>query len=152
MNEVPADRVREHTAGDVNTELDERAVASVAALLDAPRDELSRRIAELDREWDVERVLEANAASLTLVGALLSLSSRRWIALATIVPAFLLQHALQGWCPPLELIRRLGVRTRKEIDAERVAVKALRGDFEGLPAEASGVDGARRLLDAASRG
>jgi len=43
--------------------------------------------------------------------------------------SFCLQHALQGWCPPLTLFRRLGIRTQREIDDERTALKALRGDF-----------------------
>jgi hypothetical protein len=78
-------------------------------------------------------VLEANASALALAGVLLGATvSRRWLLLAGVVPAFLLQHALQGWCPPLEAIRRLGVRTRGEIDVERAALRALRGDFAGL--------------------
>jgi hypothetical protein len=43
--------------------------------------------------------------------------------------AFLLQHALQGWCPPVPFFRSRGVRTAREIDQERYALKALRGDF-----------------------
>jgi hypothetical protein len=30
------------------------------------------------------------------------------------------------------LLRRLGIRTRGEIDRERYALKALAGDFEGI--------------------
>jgi len=45
------------------------------------------------------------------------------------VTAFLLQHAVQGWCPPLPVLRRLGFRTAREIEVERNALKALRGDF-----------------------
>lgn len=48
-------------------------------------------------------------------------------------PLFLLQHALQGWCPPIEVFRMLGRRSRNELDAERTALKADRGDFDGLP-------------------
>jgi hypothetical protein len=44
-----------------------------------------------------------------------------------------MQHALQGWCPPLPLLRRLGVRTQQEIERERYALKALRGDFDAVP-------------------
>ena len=33
-------------------------------------------------------------------------------------------------------LRRTGVRTRREIDEERYALKALRGDFSGLPPDA----------------
>jgi hypothetical protein len=50
--------------------------------------------------------------------------------------AFLVQHAVQGWCPPLVVLRRRGVRTRREIEEERYALKALRGDFSGLPPDA----------------
>jgi hypothetical protein len=68
------------------------------------------------------------------------------------VATFLLQHALQGWCPPVPLFRSLGVRTASEIDEERYALKALRGDFEDVPAslhhQTNGVEGA---LQAASR-
>lgn len=37
-------------------------------------------------------------------------------------PYHLLQHGLQGWCPPLPVLRRLGVRTRGEIDREKYAL------------------------------
>ncbi len=46
--------------------------------------------------------------------------------------AFLFQHAVQGWCPPVPVLRRLGFRTTYEIDRERYALKALRGDFDGV--------------------
>jgi hypothetical protein len=46
-----------------------------------------------------------------------------------VVTTFLLQHALQGWCPPVPFFRKRGVRTMREIDTERYALKALRGDF-----------------------
>ncbi len=48
------------------------------------------------------------------------------------VAGFLFQHAVQGWCPPVPLFRRLGFRTAREIDHERYALKALRGDFRRL--------------------
>jgi hypothetical protein len=43
-----------------------------------------------------------------------------------------LQHATQGWCPPVPVFRRLGIRTQTEIDHERYALKALRGDFKKI--------------------
>jgi hypothetical protein len=46
-----------------------------------------------------------------------------------VVNGFLLQHSLQGWCPPLAIFRRLGVRTAAEIEYERSMLKANRGDF-----------------------
>jgi hypothetical protein len=47
----------------------------------------------------------------------------------------LLVHASHGWYPLLPLFRRLGVCTRDEIERERFALKAIRGDFDGLPGE-----------------
>lgn len=58
---------------------------------------------------------------------------RRWFIFPAFVAGFLLQHAVQGWCPPLPVLRRLGFRTQPEIDYERYALKSLRGDFCNLP-------------------
>ncbi|WBK02028.1 hypothetical protein MMG94_05570 [Methylocystis parvus OBBP] len=92
---------------------------------------IGERLSELDREWDVERALEANASTVALAGLALGLlGDRRWLAIPVAVAGFLLQHAVQGWCPPLPVLRRLGFRTSHEIDQERYALKALRGDFQ----------------------
>jgi hypothetical protein len=95
--------------------------------------EIDGRLAELDREWDIERTLETTAASFMLGGTLLGLLRHRaFLALPLAVGAFLLQHALQGWCPPAAVLRRQGVRTAAEIGRERAALKALRGDFASV--------------------
>jgi F0F1-type ATP synthase assembly protein I len=100
--------------------------------------QLTQRIRELEAEWDIERTLEANAATAVLVGVGLGvLVDRRFFALPGIVGGFLLQHALQGWCPPLPIFRSLGVRTQSEIDREIFALKAIRGDFKRVDATKS---------------
>ncbi len=96
-------------------------------------EEIDARLAELDREWDLERVLEANAAGVALVGMLLGLTRHRgFLALPLVAAGFLLQHALQGSCAPVRLLRRRGVRTAVEIASERAALKSLRGDFAAV--------------------
>ncbi|AKJ32172.1 hypothetical protein [Caldimonas brevitalea] len=88
------------------------------------------RLRELDREWDLERCLETGAASFSLVGMALGLTvNRKWLLVPAAVAGFLLQHTLQGWCPPLPVLRRLGIRSADEINRERYALKVLRGDF-----------------------
>jgi hypothetical protein len=88
----------------------------------APR-EIEQRLHELDHEWDIERAIEANAASIALAGiALGAFVNRRFLLLPAAVAGFLLQHALQGWCPPVPILRRLGYRTQTEIEAERRAL------------------------------
>ena len=66
---------------------------------------------------------------------------RRWLVggLAFLLGA-MLAHTLVGQCPSLPLYRRLGVRTREEIDWERYALKVLRGDFAGFEGRGSDVD------------
>ncbi len=96
--------------------------------------QIHRRLEELDQEWDIERTLETNASTLALLGvALGAFVNKRFLALPALVTGFLLQHALQGWCPPVPFFRRRGVRTSTEIERERYALKALRGDFQPVP-------------------
>ncbi|CAN5323809.1 hypothetical protein BH23VER1_BH23VER1_13700 [soil metagenome] len=86
---------------------------------------------------------------MAFTGCLLAATvDRRWIVLPMAVTAFLLQHAVQGWCPPLPLIRRLGVRTQREIEEERMALKLLRGDFKQVGAEEGATPAPSDLLDA----
>jgi hypothetical protein len=100
---------------------------------------IERRLMELDREWDIERVLELNASVAALTGMTLGATvDRRWFLLSALVAGFLLQHAVQGWCPPIPILRRLGFRTPSKIDEERYALKAMRGDFIEVHANANG--------------
>lgn len=127
------DRVRDHTDSNVNAEIDSEIVASIRHYSTQPEHAISARINQLDREWDVERILEANASTIAFIGTLLGAFVNPWFLLIPgTVTAFLFQHATQGWCPPLPIIRRMGKRTRNEIDVEKFAMKALRGDFDRL--------------------
>lgn len=127
------DRVRAQTAERINDKIDQRTRLRLQRAAGAPPAVLSRLIADLDEEWDIERWLETNAALLALGGTLLGrFVNKKFLVVPCLVLPFLLQHALQGWCPPVPLLRRKGVRTRREIDAEKYALKALRGDFAGL--------------------
>ena len=130
-------RVEQHTDETINKKIRLQTERQISHTANRGPSEINRRLKELDQEWDMERTLEANAASLALVGlGLGTLVNRRFLALPAVVAGFLLQHAIQGWCPPVPVFRRLGVRTAREISAERYALKALRGDFEHLPTQA----------------
>jgi hypothetical protein len=132
-----AKRVPEHTATDVNLAIADRAKESIA-YYDGHREQIPRRLAELDREWDVERMLATGSSGLSLAGlALARAGLRRWLYLPLVVQGFYLQHTLQGWCPPLPVLRRLGFRTPAEIEFERNRLKALlRENAEEKPATA----------------
>ena len=130
MSLVPptATRVPARTAEHVNRQIRQQTEANVGYFAEHP-EEIDGRLEELDQEWDIERTLEANAASFSLIG--LTLGGRR---------STLVRHPgrgrrvpvaarLQGWCPPVPVFRRLGIRTAGEIEQESYALKMLRGDF-----------------------
>lgn len=124
------ERAPRATRGSVNDRIQARTLHDVSRFIGADPVFIDERVAQLRREWDIERTLEANAASVSLVGLGLGLFvDRRFFLLPAAVAAFLLQHALQGWCPPLPLLRRLGLRTSAEIHDEIIALRILRGDF-----------------------
>ncbi|PKV75186.1 DUF2892 domain-containing protein [Pontibacter ramchanderi] len=131
-------RVRESTADSINEQIDNSIRHSIARYKGRSYEEISERIRELDQEWSIERTLEVNASTLALSGTLLgAFVNKRWFILPGIVSMFLLQHGLQGWCPPLPIMRALGIRSRREIDEERYALKALRGDFDSISPKSS---------------
>lgn len=129
-------RVEVNTPEEINRRISRDTDARVSFYAERPH-LLEERLEELDREWDIERTLEMNAATLTFLGVLLGTTqSRKWFLLPGVVGGFLLQHALQGWCPPVPVFRRLGIRTAREIHREKYALKALRGDFDGVDSHA----------------
>jgi hypothetical protein len=120
LPERDPDRVRRCTPDEINRAIDRATDRSITRFAAQSDQRIRQRIAELDREWDVERVLELHAACLGLAGLALALQiQRKWLILPGVALGFLLQHSLQGWCPPLPVLRRLGVRTRGEIDREK---------------------------------
>lgn len=147
----PIDRVRRHTSETRREAIDSKTRENVRRHA-AGASGTSRRIAELEREWDVERTLEANASTLALTGAVLGTTiNKKWFWLTGGVLGFLFQHATSGWCPPLPILRKLGVRTQGEIDQERFALKAIRGDFDG-PSGRPAVENAIAAVSEVERG
>jgi hypothetical protein len=115
-----ATRVEDHTPPQLNERIRARTERGLVRYAEAGPHAVFDRLEELDWEWDMERALEANAAVLALAGLALGAAGRgRWRLLSAAVLGFLLQHAVQGWCPPIRLFRRLGFRTAREIEWER---------------------------------
>lgn len=125
-------RVSKHTAPEINREICSKTQKKIKHCAENPQ-KISARLQELGSEWDIERILELNSSALTLVGLTLTIFySIWWLILPFSVQAFLMQHAVRGWCPPLPIMRRLGFRTLDEINYERYALKVLRGDFDNI--------------------
>lgn len=133
MSIIPptAKRVQYNTTEKVNRKICRNAMQNIDRYEGANFKTLTGRLKELNKEWDTERFLETNAAALVLISTALGVyKSRKWFLLTGTVGLFLLQHALQGWCPPLPILRKLGVRTEAEINDEKNAIKFFRGDFD----------------------
>lgn len=138
------DPVRSATSESVQGTLDQELLQRLQRYAGKPETEISARLRELEQEWDIERVLKLNASSLAFIGTLLGATvNKKWLLVPGTVLPFLFQHAVQGWCPPVAVFRRLGVRTQKEIELEKYALKLLRGDFD-LPAGAPDAEEALR--------
>lgn len=145
------DRVPDNTSADLNLQIRQQTEQSVARCAARGASAIAERLEELNEEWDIERVLEANASIVSLVGLTLGATvDRKWFLLPTALAGFLLQHAVQGWCPPVPVLRRMGIRTASEIDFERYALKAIRGDFRDVAGkERRTAAGAQTALEAA---
>ena len=127
------DTVRANTDPQINQKIDSQIEERIRYYATQPRDVISSRIEELDQEKDIERYLETNAAAIALGGIVLGMVRKKWLLLSATVLGFMLQHAIKGWCPPIPLLRKMGIRTRREIDREKYALKILRGDFQAMP-------------------
>jgi hypothetical protein len=129
------DTVRVSSDPQLNQKIDSMIEERIRFYATQPRDVISKRIEELDQEWDIERFLETNAAGIALAGVVLGLVRKKWLLVSATMLGFMLQYAIKGWCPPIKLLRKFSVRTRREIDRERYALKILRGDFQSLPGD-----------------
>jgi hypothetical protein len=127
-----ADRVRDHSPQHVNRRIAKNIDVTVQHCIREGREAIVERLAEIDREWDIDRVLMANFALVggaayalgtqrLLQGPVFGFSRRRTRLLYVLGAqlGFLLLHATVGWCPPLVVLRRMGVRTKSEIELER---------------------------------
>jgi hypothetical protein len=65
-----ASRVENATSEAINRRFAQQIERSIRYHAEHP-EEIDRRLVELDHEWDIERTLEANAATLALTGTLL---------------------------------------------------------------------------------
>jgi hypothetical protein len=122
------DLIRAHTADAVNRRIDDQTRGALARL-DQP-EQVTARLAELDREWHLDRALIATFGVLGTLSASKTMRSLRrtgrlggWGALFWTQMGFLVHHAIRGWCPPVAVLRRLGFRSAQEISAERVALE-----------------------------
>lgn len=86
-----ATRVQEHSPRGANRQIERETEGFIALYADATPDEIAGRLAELDREWDIERTLQINFAMVSGIGlALAALKDKRLALLSGIAARFML--------------------------------------------------------------
>jgi hypothetical protein len=141
-------RVPLHTDNAVNRRIREEMRERIEHYRGRPED-IGQRLKAINEEWDVERTLATMSALVSLFGLGMAFAGRRrFLSLALGVQSFYLLHALQGWCPPLPVLRRLGFRTPMEIEQERCALKALTDESMAMEHGLSPTDAAIRRGEA----
>jgi hypothetical protein len=150
-NQSSSDAVRSHTPLVVNRRIDEHVEECVRHMAEqGDRAQMSRYLEKLEREWDISRALAVGASAASALGLLLGQrAGGGWRVLSAVASGLLLQHGVFGFGPMSGLLRLMGVRTRREIDLEKFAIKALRGDFERIPNDGGPLAKANAALVAA---
>ncbi len=138
------DNSRFETEAEISDDIRHRLEETIRYYARYP-DQIGLRLEELDREWDLDQMLQAHLSALSLIGLVMGGIGRKgWFLLPVVACSFMLQHVLKGWSPPVELLRRFGVRSKQEIMREHYALRALRGDFYPL-CESQGVELGKRV-------
>jgi hypothetical protein len=148
---MSSDAVRTHTADGVNRRIDARVEACVRQMAEQhDRAAITQYLDKLEREWDLNRMVTVAASAVSVLGLVLGArDGKAWRVVSGVAAGLLLQQGLFGFGPLSELVRLMGVRTRREIDLEKFALKALRGDFERIPHEGGPLARANAALVAA---
>jgi len=106
----------------------------LARIADAGPEAINDRMAQLDREWSASRVTRAALAVLMLAGVALAVAhSSWWLILPGVAGLLFLQYLFARDCMVCDVAHASGFRTGREIEEEKFALKALRGDFRHLP-------------------
>jgi hypothetical protein len=115
-----------------------------------PIEILSKRIEELEQEIPLEAFVYRGGAALTIVSITLMLLRHKirgaWM-LVVAIAALQLQYSYQGRNGLTDILRKRGYRSRKEIQAEKYSLKALRGDFAAFTELSDPIERARKCLD-----
>jgi hypothetical protein len=106
----------------------------LACLADAGPQAITDRLNQIDKEWSAGRMTKATIGVLIVLGlGLTALTNPWWLVLPAFGGVFLLQYLFTNRSWLGATFHEMGFRSGAEIDHERFALKALRGDFRHLP-------------------
>jgi len=111
-----------------------RLEESLATVLEGGHEAIDARLRQIDNEWSVGRMVKATTGVMILGGLALAIFVNPWFAIVPAVGGLMLAQSLyscKNWLS--QAFAGMGFRTSCEIDHERMALKAIRGDFRHLP-------------------
>lgn len=117
------------------TETEEKALqAQLCQVLDGGPAAIADRLEALDREWTSGRATKATAGVVIVVGvALAAVFGPWWLLLSAVGGLMLMQYLFGRRSIVGGIFHTWGLRSGAEIDREKTALKALRGDFQQIP-------------------
>jgi hypothetical protein len=130
-------------------EVDRDTARSILYYSSRPIHLVDKRIQELAQETPLEAFVYRGGAALTIVSLTLLLLRHRYKAawaMAVATALLQLQYSYQGRNGLTDILRKRGYRARKEIEAEKYSLEALRGDFAAFSELSDPVERARRCL------
>lgn len=132
----PNDRIRKYTAESVNHKIDQESERIARGVISQGPSAIHQRLFELDKEWDIDRVLMLNFSVLVFAQLAAATKNKKWLWGPLIQTPFMFMHATLGWCPPSLWFRPMGFRTKKEIQCEReTLIRALMKYEQSQPGE-----------------
>lgn len=109
---------------------------------------LNQRLKQLESEVSIESVIHRNGSILTIAGLVLFLIlRRRWWILPLTMATLQLQFSSTNRGPLVTFLRRRGFRSQREIEAEKLSLRALRGDFSAVSELQDPIARARKCLE-----
>lgn len=124
INHETFDKVRQMTPRSVNEKIDRQMLQRVEEISAQGPEAIKDRLQELEKEWDLDKVLMLNFSVLVFAQLLAARKDKRWLWGPIIQTPFMAMHAILGWCPPSLWFRPMGFRTDKEIQSEREELMA----------------------------
>jgi hypothetical protein len=131
-------------------EADRDTARSIRYYSSRPIHFVNKRIEELTEEIPLEALVYRGGAILSIVSLTLLLLRHKYKAawaLAVATAALQLQYSYQGRTGLTDILRKRGYRSRKEIEAEKYSLEAIRGDFAAFSELSDPIERARKCLD-----
>ncbi len=106
----------------------------LACLADAGPEAITERLNHIDAIWSAGRMTKAVIGVAIIVGLVLAAAINWWWLILPSVGGLLLIQYLFGRTSWLSLLfQELGFHSGADLDREKMALKAMRGDFRNLP-------------------